>query len=212
MTFDKKKLSEADICTKYITPAIVDAGWDPQKKFRQEVTITAGKITVRGRMHIRGEKKRADYVLYYKPNIPIAVIEAKDNNHSVGDGMQQALGYAEMLDVPYAFSSNGDAFIMHDRTGMGTVVEQELPLNSFPSPEALWQGYKSWKGISDEAEPVVTQPYHDDGSGKVPRYYQALATNRTVEAIAKGQNRALLVMATGTGKTVVMALFEFFSW
>ena len=201
MTFDKKQLSERDICTKYITPAIVKAGWDKQTQFREEVTITAGRITVRGKMHVRGEQKRADYVLYYKPNIPVAVVEAKDNNHSVGDGMQQALGYAEMMDLPFAFSSNGDGFVVHDRTGLAPWVEKEIGLDEFPAPEKLWEAYRRWKGLPDQAEPIVTQDYFDDGSGKVPRYYQALAVNRTVEAISKGQNRILMVMATGTGKT-----------
>jgi len=201
MTFDKKQLSERDICTKYITPALVGGGWDQQTQFREEVTLTAGRITVRGRVHVRGEKKRADYVLYHGPNIPVAVIEAKDNTHSVGDGMQQALDYAEMMDLPYAFSSNGDGFVMHDRTGQAAAVETELPLDGFPSPETLWRGYLQWKGIGAAAERTVSEPYFADGSGKSPRYYQTLAVNRAVEAIARGRNRVLLVMATGTGKT-----------
>ena len=112
----KKNLSERDICTQYITPALVMAGWDLQRQVREEVTFTAGKIIVRGKLHSRGAKKRADYILYHKPNIPIAVIEAKDNNHTVSDGMQQALGYAETLDIPFVFSSNGNGFMVHDRT------------------------------------------------------------------------------------------------
>lgn len=197
----KKSLSERDICTKYITPAIQSSGWNIHSQVREEVTFTAGRIIVRGKVHARGKAKRADYILYYKPNQPIAVIEAKDNNHSVGHGMQQALDYAEALDVPYVFSSNGDGFLFHDRTGLANPVEQTLPLDAFPSPQELWQRFKSWKGLDATTELVVQQPYYSDGSGKEPRYYQRVAINRTVEAIAKGQDRILLVMATGTGKT-----------
>ncbi|MDA3901841.1 MAG: DEAD/DEAH box helicase family protein [Desulfuromusa sp.] len=196
-----KQLSERDICTKHITPAIIASGWDLHTQIREEVTFTAGRIIVRGKLHSRGKSKRADYLLYYKPNQPLAVIEAKDNKHGLGDGMQQALDYAEILDLPFVFSSNGDGFIFHDRTGLPGPVEQELSLEQFPSPADLWQRYKQWKGIEPSFEDVVEQPYHTDGSGKEPRYYQRVAINRTVEAIAKGHNRLLLVMATGTGKT-----------
>ncbi len=195
----KKSLSERDICTKYITPALQAAGWDLHTQIREEVSFTAGRIIVRGKLHSRGKAKRADYVLYHKPNQPLAVIEAKDNTHSVGHGMQQALDYAEALDVPFAFSSNGDGFIFHDRTGLSNPVERELTLDELPTPADLWQRYKQGKGIDAPAEAVVAQPYHTDGSGKEPRYYQRVAVNRTIEAIAKGQNRLLLVMATGTG-------------
>nr|WP_233189452.1 DEAD/DEAH box helicase family protein [Geothermobacter hydrogeniphilus] len=194
-------MSERDICTKYITPAIQAAGWDSHAQIREEVSFTAGRIIVRGKLHSRGKVKRADYVLYHKPNQPIAVIEAKDNTHAVGHGMQQALDYAEALDVPFAFSSNGDGFIVHDRTGLMNPVERQLTLDEFPSPSDLWQRYKKWKGIDTSSEAVVAQPYYTDGSGKEPRYYQRVAINRTVEAIARGQQRILLVMATGTGKT-----------
>ncbi|TYO99974.1 type I restriction enzyme R subunit [Geothermobacter ehrlichii] len=197
----KKSLSERDICTKYITPAIQSAGWDIHTQVREEVTFTAGRIIVRGKLYSRGEKKRADYILYHKPNLPIAVIEAKDNNHTIGHGMQQALEYAEALDVPFASSSNGDGFVFHDRTGLSNPVEQHLSLDEFPSPGALWQRYKQWRGIEPPVEDIINQPYYSDGSGREPRYYQRVAINRTVEAIAKGQNRILLVMATGTGKT-----------
>lgn len=197
----KKSLSERDICTKYITPAIQSAGWDIHTQVREEVTFTAGRIIVKGKLHTRGKTKRADYILYHKPNIPIAIIEAKDNNHTVGHGMQQALDYAEALDVPFVFSSNGDGFLFHDRTGQSSPVEQEFALENFPSPGALWQSYKSGKDVDDTAEEVVEQPYYTDGSGREPRYYQRVAINRAVEAIAKGQDRILLVMATGTGKT-----------
>lgn len=199
---DKKKLSERDICSKYITPSIVAAGWDLHTQIREEVTFTKGRVIVRGKMHTRGEQKRADYILYHKPNIPIAVIEAKDNTHGVSAGMQQALGYAEVLGVPFVFSSNGDAFAMHDRTGKSGKTEQELPLADFPKPEQLWDWYCQWKGIdTPKARETVEMPYYDDGSGRAPRYYQANAINNTVEAVAKGQQRVLLVMATGTGKT-----------
>lgn len=198
---DKKTLSERDICTKFITPAIERAGWDVQTQIREEVTFTKGRIIVRGRMHMRGDARRADYVLYYKPNMPIAVIEAKDNRHTIGAGMQQALGYADALDTPFVFSSNGDGFLFHDRTGTGSGVETELTLETFPSPEELWRRYCLWKGFATEAQGTVETPYYDDGTGRIPRYYQVNAVNRTIEAVAKGQNRILLVMATGTGKT-----------
>ena len=198
---DKGSLSERDICTKFITPALRGAGWDEMSQLREEVTFTAGRIVVRGKLVARGKRKRADYILSVKPNIPIAVIEAKDNNHSVGDGMQQALDYAETLRIPFAFSSNGDGFVFHDRTGAGTPPEADLPLDAFPSPDDLWDRYRTWKGLTPEAEEIVLQDYFEDASGKTPRYYQVNAVNAATEAIAKGQNRILLVMATGTGKT-----------
>jgi len=198
----KKSLSERDICTKFITPAILKAGWDLHTQIREELSFTKGRIIVRGKLHTRGKQKRADYVLYYKSNIPIAVIEAKENNLSVGAGMQQALDYAETLDVPFVFSSNGDAFLMHDRTGLADKVEQELSLEAFPTPEELWARYCKWKGVNTpEAKNTVEMPYYDDGTGRAPRYYQVNAVNRTIEAVANGANRILLVMATGTGKT-----------
>ncbi len=199
---DKKKLSERDICSKYITPAVVSAGWDLHTQIREEVSFTKGRIIVRGKLHSRGEQKRADYILYYKSNIPIAVIEAKDNAHAIGAGMQQALNYAETLGVPFVFSSNGDAFLFHDRTGHAAKTEQELALDSFPGPAELWQRFCRWKGLDTEySRHTVEMSYYDDGSGRVPRYYQANAINNTIEAVAKGQQRILLVMATGTGKT-----------
>ena len=199
---DKKSLSERDICTKFITPAIVEAGWDRNTQIREEVSFTAGKVIVRGKLVSRGKQKRADYILYYKSNIPIAIIEAKDNKHSVGAGIQQGIDYAETLDIPFVFSSNGDAFLFHDRTIDLGKKEIELPLNKFPSPQELWDKYKKYKQIEDsEVESIYTQNYYDDGTDKKPRYYQRIAINRAVEAIAKGQDRTLLVMATGTGKT-----------
>jgi type I restriction enzyme R subunit len=198
-SIDKRSLSERDICTKYITPAINKAGWDVMTQIREEVTFTDGRVIVRGQSTSRATKKQADYLLFYKPDLPLAVVEAKDNNQSVGAGMQQALGYshADCLDVPFAISSNGDGFLIHDRTGTFPQTEFEVGLDRFPSPDDLWQRYRQWRGIGDDAENIVTQDFYEDGSGKSPRYYQRNAINRTVEAIAKGQNRALLVMATG---------------
>lgn len=197
---DKKTLSERDICTKFITPAIIEANWQ-QKQIREEVTFTDGRVIVRGKITTRGKSKRADYILYYKTNIPIAIVEAKDNNHSIGAGMQQALEYAEILDIPFVYSSNGDGFIEHDRTVYEGVATRELALDEFPLPEELWLRYLQAKGLSTEQVKIVTQDYFIDSSGKSPRYFQQVAINRTLEAIAKGQDRILLVMATGTGKT-----------
>ena len=201
ITMDKQGLSERDICTKFITPALRRAGWDEMRQIREEVSFTKGRIIVRGKLVSRGRGKRADYMLYFKPNIPVAVIEAKDNSHSVGDGMQQALDYAETLNIPFAFSSNGDGFVFHDRTGSNTPKEANLALDAFPPPSELWRRYRSWKGLTPQAEEAVLQDYHEDSSGKNPRYYQINAINAAIEAIATGRERVLLVMATGTGKT-----------
>ncbi len=198
---DKKSLSERDICTKFITPALREAGWDEMTQIREEVSFTKGRIIVRGKLVSRGKGKRADYLLYYKPNIPIAVVEAKDNNHAIGDGMQQALDYAVTLDIPFVFSSNGDGFVFHDRSGVSAATEVTLDLDAFPSPGDLWARFRVWKGLTPEAEAVVLQDYFEDGSDKAPRYYQVSAINAAIEAIAKGRVRVLLVMATGTGKT-----------
>ncbi|OHB98483.1 MAG: restriction endonuclease, partial [Planctomycetes bacterium RIFCSPLOWO2_12_38_17] len=199
---NKKDLSERDICTKFILPALVKSGWDVAKQIREEVFFTDGRIFVKGNKTTRGKRKRADFILYLKPNIPIAVIEAKDNNHSIGAGLQQALGYAEILDVPVAFSSNGDGFVQYDRSGFSAQIEKELSLDNFPSLSELWSIYKKYKKIeTTEQEEIATFDYFFDGSGRAPRYYQQIAINRTVEAIARGENRILLVMATGTGKT-----------
>jgi len=199
---DKKSLSERDICTKYITPALEKAGWNIQTQVREEVSFTDGRIYVKGNLSTRGKRKRADYILYYKPNIPIAIIEAKDNNHSVRAGIQQGIDYARILDIPTVYSSNGDGFYEHDRTCTDGSIEKELSLNEFPSPDILWQRYKRYKGIvTEEQEKITAQDYFYDGTDRSPRYYQQIAINRTVEAIAKGQDRILLTMATGTGKT-----------
>ena len=198
---DKKALSERDICTKFITPAVKHAGWDEMTQIREEVSFTKGRIIVRGKMVSRGQGKRADYILYYKPNIPLALIEAKDNTQAIGAGMQQGLEYAATLDIPFVFSSNGDGFVFHDRTGNAATVETTLSLDAFPSPDELWRRYAEAKGLTPKGEEIVLEDYFDDGSGKAPRYYQVNAVNAAMEAIAKGQNRILLVMATGTGKT-----------
>lgn len=195
---DKKKLSERDICTKFITPAIEQSGWDIHRQVREEYTFTDGRVIVRGNLTSRGKKKRADYLLSYKPNLPIAIVEAKDNKHSIGSGLQQAINYGDILDVPFVYSSNGDGFIEHD---MLTGKERELRLHEFPTPNELWKRYKDFRGINDKQEEIITEPYYFAEGDKTPRYYQRIAINRTVEAIARGQNRLLLVMATGTGKT-----------
>ncbi|MCW1912120.1 DEAD/DEAH box helicase family protein [Luteolibacter sp. GHJ8] len=201
---DKKALTETDIRSKFITPAIVGVTkpkWDMMTQVLEERYFTKGRVIVRGKSVKRGEAKKADYILFYKPNIPLAVVEAKDNKHSIGAGMQQALEYAEILDIPFAYSSNGDGFLEHDRTGSNGPVERELSLEEFPTPEELWNRYRAAKGYTPTQESVATQDYYSDGSGKLPRYYQLIAINRTVDAIARGSNRILLVMATGTGKT-----------
>ena len=197
----KRELSERDICTKFITPALERAGWDNSIQIREEYPLTKGRIIVRGKLTTRARHKRADYVLFLKSNLPIAVIEAKDNRHTLGDGMQQALGYAELLDVPFAFSTNGDGFLFHNKLAPDGIIERELSLDEFPRADALWKFWADRKGLTDKQSELVTQDYHSDGPDKTPRYYQVLAINKTVEAVAKGENRILLVMATGTGKT-----------
>lgn len=199
---NKKDLSEADIKEKFITPAVTKAGWDEQTQLGREIYFTDGRIYVKGKITARGKRKFADYILFYKPNVPIAIIEAKDNNHTVKAGIQQALGYSNTLDIPFVFSSNGDGFYFHDKTVTDGKIETELSNDEFPSPEELWEKYKKYKGIeSKEVENIVSTDYFLDGSGRSPRYYQQIAINRTIEAVAKKQDRILLVMATGTGKT-----------
>ena len=176
---NKKSLSESDICDRFITPSIVQSGWEAHQ-WRREYAFTDGRIIVRGKMVARGKQKRADYLLFYKPNLPIAVIEAKDNNHSLGAGMQQGLAYSVALDVPFVFSSNGDAFLFHDKTGMSHPVEREISLDEFPSPDELWARYMAWKQLAPESETLITSPNHQEISGKEPRYYQQLAINRTI--------------------------------
>jgi len=201
---NKKDLSERDICTKFITPALTAGNkWVLMNQIREEASFTKGWGIVRGQLSTRGEAKRADYLLSYKPGIRLAVGEAKDNHHSVGSGMQQGLEYGEILDVPYVFSSNGDGFLFHDRTGQSQPVEREISLDEFPSAEELWQGYCTWKGLTPKQAAVAAQGYCLQGPDKEPWYYQEIAINRAIEAIAKGQLRVLLTMATGTGKTFV---------
>ena len=193
-------MNEAEICDTFITPAIKKAGWGATQ-IRREYTFTAGRVNVQDKVVGRGEKKRADYLLFYRPNLPLAVVEAKDNRHPVGGGMQQALGYAEALDVPFVFSSNGDAFLFHDRTGGSSPVERQIGLDEFPSPDELWRQYRAWRKLDADSDKLALQPYYEDPTGKELRYYQRVAVQRAVEAIAGGQRRVLLVMATGSGKT-----------
>lgn len=193
-----KELSEQDICSKYVLPAIINSGYNLHTQIREQVTFTAGRIQIHGKTISRGEKKRADFILYYKNNLPIAVVEAKDNNHSSGAGLEQAKQYAEALGVSFAYSTNGDEFVEFD---FSTGRETTIPINEFPSPEELLRRYSEYKDYNEEQKSIVLQDYFIDPSGKGPRYYQETAINKTVEAIAKGQNRLLLVMATGTGKT-----------
>ena len=197
---EKKALSERDIISKYILPNVESAGWDPDFQIREEVSFTDGRILVRGERTVRGQRKRADILLYWKPNLLLALVEAKENNQSIGAGMQQALDYGRALDVPFVYSSNGDGFIEHDRMRESGPLERELSLAEFPSPASLWKRYCEAKGLSEPQTKIITQDYYSGGRKK-PRYYQEVAVNRTVEAIAKGVDRILLVMATGTGKT-----------
>lgn len=193
---DKKQLSEEDIKLRYITPAITKK-WKPEN-IRMEAQITAGRINLNGTVVKRDSPKKADYLLFISPDNPIAVVEAKDNKHSVSHGMQQAKEYARMLDVAFAYSSNGDAFEEFDFL---TGREREISLDDFPSPDELYQRYKKEKGLTAAEEKIISQPYYTSQTTNSPRYYQRVAINRTLEAIARGQNRILLVMATGTGKT-----------
>jgi len=192
-----RDLSEEDIKLRYITPAI-DCKWDRNNQIRMEYFFTDGRVIVRGNSNSRGNRKKADYVLFYKRNLPLAVVEAKDNNHAVGAGMQQSIEYAEILDIPFAYSSNGDAFVEHDLIN-GT--ERDVALADFPTPEELWERYTRSKNFSTEQEQMIVEPYHYQVGEKTPRYYQRIAINRTIEAVSCGTNRILLVMATGTGKT-----------
>jgi len=197
---NKRQLSESDICDKFIRPAMLAAGWNGMDQLYREFPLRAGRVVVRGHKAQRDKSTvlRADYALFYKANIPLAVLEAKDNQHAMGAGMGQAINYAELLGVPFAFTSNGDGFVFRDATLADGVLERNLTLDEFPSPQDLWDRYCAWKGWSDDVRRVAAFDY---SPSKTPRYYQLNAINRTVEAIASGQNRALLVMATGTGKT-----------
>lgn len=196
----KKQMSEEDIKLQYITPAIT-AKWDI-KKITMETNITDGKINLKGNFVTREKPKRADYVLYLNSNNPIAIVEAKDNKHSISHGLQQAMAYASMLDIPFAYSSNGDGFFEHDFL---TGKERELDLDEFPTEEELYCRYKNGanngEGLSENQEKMIQQPYYSSQKTYQPRYYQRIAINRTVDAISRGKDRLLLVMATGTGKT-----------
>lgn len=197
MDENKKSLSEEDIKNRYITPALDKAGWE-KTHYRMEYYFTAGRVLIQGKSHARKEGKKADYLLFASPNNPIAIVEAKDNNKPVGGGLQQAMEYAQILDVKFAYSSNGDAFIEHDFL---TGKETEIPLDAFPTKEQLIERLRANNNLTAEQQHIVDEPYYFDQDSKEPRYYQRIAINRTVEAVAKGQDRILLVMATGTGKT-----------
>ncbi|MGL9810029.1 EcoAI/FtnUII family type I restriction enzme subunit R [Enterococcus casseliflavus] len=196
----KKDMNETEIRTNFITPAIVNAGWDKLQQIREEFRITDGRIITRGKVVTRANPKFADYVLNHISNIPLAVVEAKDNKHTIAAGLQQGMGYARQLDIPFVYSSNGDGFVEYD---FFTGKERELRMQNFPSPEALWQRYSVGKGFANnpEKEELITEKYHYVKGDKTPRYYQRIAINRTIEAIANGKKRMLVVMATGTGKT-----------
>ena len=195
---NKREMTEEDIKLKYITPAI-ECKWDKRSQMRMEHCFTDGRVIVRGNSVERGKRKKADYILYYRGNLPLAIVEAKDNKHAVGAGMQQGIEYAAILDIPFVYSSNGDAFLEHD---MKNGTEREIALADFPTPDELWARYVSYKQFTPEQEKLITEPYYYNiNDKKTPRYYQRVAINRAIEAIACGQNRILLVMATGTGKT-----------
>lgn len=196
-TFLDKSLSEQDIRDRFITPALEQAGWDAEHR-RAEYSFTAGAIIVNGTLKHRKQGKRADYILLTKENYPIAVVEAKDYNHTPSDGIQQAIDYAEILDIPFAYSSNGEAFVEHD---MLTGKERTIENDNFPTPLALRARLQEHKRLTMEEQDIIDVPYYTDSDSFEPRYYQRIAINRTVEAVARGQKRILLVMATGTGKT-----------
>ena len=194
----KHEMTEEDIKLQFITPAIEAAGWDKLKQIKMEYNFTDGRVIVRGNITARGKRKRTDYLLYYKPNLPLAIVEAKDNRHSIGDGMQQGIEYAECLDVPFVYSSNGDGFLEHD---MLCGKEREIKLEEFPSPEELWRRYKGDTSMTSDQETLITEPYYFQPGDKTPRYYQRIAINRTIDAITRALNRIWVVMATGTGET-----------
>ena len=194
----KFSLTEEDIKHQFITPAIHAAGWK-KELISMEYNFTDGRVIFQGTKHARQSRKKADYLLHFAPNQPIAIVEAKDNKKPLGGGMQQALDYAEILDVPFAYSSNGDGFLEHDRL---THQEREISLEEFPTPEALYERWASAHKLNSTQQKIVNEPFYSSPTTYEPRYYQRIAISRTVEAIAKGQNRVLIVMATGTGKTI----------
>ncbi|WP_306487360.1 DEAD/DEAH box helicase family protein, partial [Agathobaculum sp.] len=191
----KRHMTEEDIKLQFITPAVTNK-WS-RGKITMETRITDGKINLKGNLAFREKPKRADYLLYLSANNPIAVIEAKDNTHSISYGLQQAMEYARMLDLPFAFSSNGDGFAEHDFL---TGKERQFSLKDFPTEAELIERFKRESGLSPAQETAISQPYYSSQNTYPPRYYQRIAINRTVDAIARGQQRLLLVMATGTGK------------
>ena len=198
MILNKKQMSEEDIKLNYITPALNASGWQNGVNITMETKITDGKINIRGNMAYREKAKRADYLLYLNKYHPIAIVEAKDNNHTISHGLQQAMEYAKMLDLPFAYSSNGDGFCEHDYL---TGAERQIGMNEFPTVDELICRYKKGRKLNEQEIRLLDQPYYSSQNTFPPRYYQRNAVNRTLDAIAKGQDRILLVMATGTGKT-----------
>lgn len=195
---DKKSLTEEDIKLRFITPAIVEkAGWQ-KELIKMEYYFTDGRVIFQGNVHARKQGKKVDYLLHYSANNPIAIVEAKDNNKAVGAGLQQAMDYAKILDIPFAYSSNGDGFIEHDFL---TGKETNINIDEFPTPDELLKRLRDSKKYTSEEIKAIEEPYYWDAHTNIPRYYQRIAINRTIEAVARGQNRILLVMATGTGKT-----------
>lgn len=199
---DKKQMTEEDIKLNFITPALLSKGWKDKITMETKVQFTDGKINLQGNVAVRGDAKKADYVLYMSKDYPIAIVEAKDNNHTISFGMQQAKTYAQMMDIKFAYSSNGDGFEEYDFL---TGQERQISMDEFPTPEELLARYKAeingGQGLSDNQVKVMNQPYYTSQNTYSPRYYQRNAVNKTLDAIAKGQDRILLVMATGTGKT-----------
>ncbi|MEZ4250561.1 MAG: type I restriction enzyme HsdR N-terminal domain-containing protein [Polyangiales bacterium] len=181
---NKKGMNETEICQNFVSPAIEKSGWDKLTQVRREYFFTDGQVIVKGKVASRGKRKRADYLLFYQSHLPLAIVEAKDNHHELGAGMPQALNYAEILDIPFVFATNGDGFLFHDRTGLSSPVERTLSLDEFPSPAELYERFRQWKGWSEAGEKVSRQPFFEDPSGKEPRYYQRVAIQRTVEAVA----------------------------
>jgi type I restriction enzyme, R subunit len=193
-------MNEEETRNRLIRPSIVQAGW-ADHQIREEYPYTMGRIHVSGRVAKRGEKKKVDFLLEYRQNLPLAIIEAKSSQKDLGTGMQQALGYAAALDVPFVFSANGEGFLFHDRTGLSENIETEISSENFPSPEDLYNRYLIWKGENAAVKNVIETPLYSDNPNKSPRYFQRIAIDRAVEAVARGERRVLLVMATGTGKT-----------
>ncbi|WP_374686380.1 EcoAI/FtnUII family type I restriction enzme subunit R [Promineifilum sp.] len=206
----KKGLTEQEIRSRYIRPALVGAGWGAAD-IREEYYLTDGRMHVAGETATRGERSFVDYLLLHR-HVPLAVVEAKDNRHAVGGGLQQALRYAELLDAPFAYSSNGDGFIEHCRLPAAGPIERELPLAAFPAPDDLWARYTAAHALTPETAALITQPYYRERGGKTPRYYQEVAIQRALNAVAGGQRRLLLVMATGTGKTFTVAQIMWRLW